>query len=558
MDNSHPRRACGALLGMLALAFSVSPRAAAIVPVIRTAAFVGVDDYRGPHFTPEAVFLDFPGDLSVSPELVFAGTITPTFDNNTKGIWTRNSPVALDNHDGAYGPNLGRGVHFESFFPDPQSGGSVSVLFGGTLAGPGVDSTNDQVYSLRERSDTRTLIRTGSAYKTLYSGKIDPFNVVIHAEVVSPATQEALAREDRSYIPGAFFRFARTGVTGIGGPQLGIPELVSQVFDNDGGATRAFEQYQLRERHIAFVAKTSAAGSGDPHYGIWRFNSRNSLNEAAVLSGVTGALGPGLGVGVFANHLQTANRIQFDLNSQGHLAFFNTLVDGRDGLWRNLGQSNEPVMLAGETGRLGPGLGPTDVFINFATSDRSVAPSFNAAGDILFPGLVEGTTPREGLWLNRNRANRPIALTGDDGLNGPALGPGVTFSRFHGAHFVEYPTQSVVFFTADLSTLPSSTHPHGLWMYADGAIQPVLVFDQVFDVDTTGSDDLRTVAWVQTPNEMSAVRGQFGFRAGFQDGSIGVFELSLIPEPASVLLAATAVLPLASRRRAKKPRPAET
>ena len=567
---SFLRAAPPIVLGYLVLFTTSASAVDQLSFVVNPVALTATDGRFGPQLGLGESFTGFNGDPSIGAtgEVAYPGDLFPAINGIGEGFWLsrggQNTAIALTNVDGALGPGLGNGIVFDNTFHEALTGAPGDVLFGGFLAGPGIDDSNDLLYVRHDANGNAPLVRTGVAnalgpglgesivFSSFFGAQINAVNpLFLRATIaglgVTPATAEGFWRNT----PAGNVALARSGLEGPLGPSLGA----GVTFDNDGGSTSTFGQYQLVEgsSDVVFVGKTMNSGTSARNVGIWKNTAAG--NTPLALSGATGDLGPGLGPNLAFGGLQQSplGYMELDVNVQGAMAFFSTLSDGRRGVWRNLDQQNEPLMLVGASGALGPSVGIQDTFANFTPSLLLPEPAINDENVVLFPGLLANSR-RQGLWLNYGDGNQVLALTGDDGELGPGLGPGITFTGFNRAYFGSSDT---VYFTADLSVNVPFNRNLGLWTYRNGKIQSIAVYDELFDVDPTTGTDLRRVEWVQIPSDFTYDNdygannsNQLVFRMGFQDGSRGIFLAKPIPEPGSgAIYVALALCAVCLRRR---------
>ena len=381
---------------------------------------------------------------------------------------------------------------------------------GGFVAGQGVDDTNNDVYVRRISNSNVPLLRTGVdgflgpglgadvVFKFVGGPELSATGDVsmmatIAGSGITPANNQGIWRNTTA----GNLPFARTGDDVLFGPALGA----GISFDNDGGIRSAFGFFEFAEGtdDVFFNGTTLDSASGTKGVGFWRNSGIGNIPLA--VTGATGNLGPGLGAGLMFGDLnQVGPATEWDSNSNGNLAFFLKLADRRGGLWRNDGQKNVPLMLAGESGDLGPGVGIDDVFENFFPAEFLAKPAINDENKVLFPArLIK--TKQEGLWLNSGGTNHVIALTGSDGEFGPGLGPDVAFSGFNRAYFGDDDT---IYFTANLSPGVPSNRLLGLWAYRHGEIHPIVIYNELLDVNPSAISDERRVGWVQIPSDFNS------------------------------------------------------
>lgn len=526
--------------------------------VIDTIALNGTSGNRGPGLGSAVEFAGF-GDPAInsSGDATFLGVLTGSTAGHTEGFWINegnaNTPIALTYEEGSLGPGLGSGVYFDNMLGDAIGGGNGEWIFFGFIAGAGVDNSNRELYVRHTaagnipfaRPNVSNHLGPGLGAQITFTGFNSPsvnadgivaFGSGLQGPGITPENARGFWRNS---IAGNAI-FAQTGTGGVLGPGLGD----DRVFGADNFSPFGIVHISNGSADAIFAGATRSPSSATIDIGLWKNSS--GLNAPLAISGVTDDRGPGLGSTVtFAHKAQLPAAWQtgglaglnYRANGLGDTVFNNFLSDGRRGVWRNLGDRNEPIMLQGETGNLGPGL-PGKTFAAVDPYSIFSLLSISSNKTSLFSGLLSGTQ-QQGLWLNEDGVNRPIALTGDDGLLGPDLGPGVKFTGFNRAYFAGDDT---VFFTADLSYNVPFNRLLGLFAYYDGAIHKIVVYNESFDVDPSDGVDSRLVRWVQiasdsTSGEFGANNlGQVGFRMAFQDGTQGIFTTQWVPEPTSWLL----------------------
>jgi hypothetical protein len=567
---SFKRVAYAFALGSLTLLYSTAATAFDFSSfVLQPVALTATDGTFGPQLGSAIAFTGFNGDPSISStgEIAYPGDLSSNADGGGEGFWLHrgglNNRIALTNTDGVLGPGLGNGLVFDNTFHEALVGAPGEVLLGGFVAGLGVNDRNNLVYVRHDPGGNVPLVRTGVSnvlgpglgenvvFDTFYGAQINEADgVFLGATISGPGVTSATAEGFWRNTPAGNLVFARSGIEGVVGPGLG-----PGVTFGSGVGRIAFEQYQYVEGSddVVFVGRTLTSATSLRGVGIWKNTSAG--NAPLALTGATDGLGPGLGPSAtFGDSQQIPyGSLTFDVNSTGTVAFFSTLSDNRRGLWRNLGLQNEPLMLVGESGALGPGLGIQDTFATFTHAQLLPDPAINDDNLVLFPGVLTNSRQR-GLWLNDGDENQPIALTGTDGELGPGLGPGVKFTEFNRAYFGDADT---VYFTAGLSFDVPFNRLLGLWARRNGKIYPIAIYNELIDVDPTEEIDQRSVEWVQIPSDFTYNNdygangaGQIAFRMGFQDGTQGIFVLALVPEPNSGLILVAMSLSLArfSRR----------
>lgn len=434
-----------------------------------------------------------PPVLNDAGEVAFLGVTGTEIDiSNEFGIWTNVggtlAAVAREGNDGP-GPNLGAGVEFafNGLKNPPVFNDAGEVAFLGILTGTGVDSTNSQG------------IWTNAG--------------------------------------GTLAVVARSGSDGPG-PNVGVGvefSLLDQPFINAAG-------------EIAFLGRVTGAGvDATNNTGIWT-NAGGTLSVAAR----TGTDGPGPNVGA---GVQFSAMRDPAINDAGEVAFLGFLtgtgVDNtnRTGIWTNAGGALAVVARSGSDGP-GPNLGAGVEFSGFLSLLSFEPQAFNAAGEVAFRALLNGTgvdsTNNQGIWTNVGGTLSAVARTGSDGP-GPGLDPGVHFAFFDAP--ILNATGEVAFLGGLTGTGVDSTNDQGLWTNAGGSLEVIVREGDLFDVDPTDGVDLRTILSIgffsgsfddDAEDDSRQLygfsdSGRLAFRLGFTDGSSGVFT-ALIPEPASAAL----------------------
>jgi MYXO-CTERM domain-containing protein len=241
------------------------------------------------------------------------------------------------------------------------------------------------------------------------------------------------------------------------------------------------------------------------------------------------------------------------LDSSGSIAFFGGLagpgVNGTNdsGLWA--GSPSQPSLVMRQ-GDQAPGAPAGYVFNNAADV------LLNDNGGMVFSASLNfnNNGAGVGIWTRDASGLHSLAITGNH-----APGTAFDFSGFHA--LAMSPDGEIVAFLASINA-PAS--PSGVWIADDiGQLRKLILEGDTVDIDGVGprvvssfafyGDFGRTILGEPTdPNLSLNDLGQVFLRATFTDGSSGVFTAEFVPEPA--LLAWLALVPLAARRRRRKPR----
>jgi hypothetical protein len=188
--------------------------------------------------------------------------------------------------------------------------------------------------------------------------------------------------------------------------------------------------------------------------------------ETVAISGNDGPYGPNLGSGNSFSAFDTPI-----LNQRGDVAF-PALINGgaREGFWLRSAGVNKPIVLTGEDGALGPGLGAGVAFEN--TVDNAY---LGEGGGIVVGGFTPGAGIGEWLWARHvGGVNTPFARDGDTGQLGPALGGGVHFEFFFTGPTIGI-DNSVVFGATITGTGVDDSNHLGIWKRSPGGNENVLI-----------------------------------------------------------------------------------
>jgi hypothetical protein len=188
-------------------------------------------------------------------------------------------------------------------------------------------------------------------------------------------------------------------------------------------------------------------------------------------------------------------------------------------------------------------------------------PVFNADDDVAFRGVLRAgfgdvglnTENGEGIWAGDPHILRLVARAGSQA-------PGTPTGAVFGAFAPTGPVLNAAGWTAFESELKigvggvTANNDIGIWAEdRTGALRLIIREGNKLDVDDGPGVDRRTISSLQFlslngggDSRSSGFNdiGQLAFRAAFTDGSEGVFvsDIATLPEPASLLLAAPAVL----------------
>lgn len=445
-------------------------------------------------------------------------------ETNRSGIWGESGgPLSLLVRTGMQAPGTSAGVVFagvpNEYLPFPPDFSGGRALFQGVVAGPGVDSGNDDGLWLagaggvvlvgRER-DPAPGMAPGVRFGSLF-GSVDPqgasgISVTLSGTGVTTSNNDAIW-SDRT---GALASILREGdpapgtASGavFGSGNLGTAYTFPRLAFNDSSALAVQANlvgpgvdeyndecvYVERDGELVLVAR-----DGDDAPGV----------ENPGPGPATGTIGGGSVVAGFYTVVH---------NDQGHVAF-TARVGGSN--W------STSVIYSDRTGTLWPVARPGDPAPGTGESFTLLGnPQLNDAGRIAFSASVEtGPYPPIGIFWDQPGALAPLALPGQELAGMTVTG-----------------TSGIVGFNAagDLAFRAGFEHPtqgfkSGLVLAdAQGTSRLVAATSDLFDVHGDGSD-LRQIQRVE-PGGLSE-NGSVVFRLDFTDGSSGHFTASASAGP---------------------------
>ena len=539
-----------------------------------TIALTGTDGPLGPGLGPGVQFTRFlTPSINTKGVIAFGADLTDQ-TSGSDGVWLVNNdgksqPVALLDTDGQSGPNLGAGTSFNrlttslalgvpavSLVPNINDDAEVAFFGGvdGNTFGYGLWKTsNDNPVALALTNTSGPLGPNLGDGHTFSNIKVPAFNANSQLVFVGFLIGSGNSSTDVGgiwLVDGGNPRAAALADTdGLLGPGLGTGftfESLGRPLLNTNGI-------------VVFSAPLNGPGiSNANNGGVWTV--KNGESPAAIVrEGNDGMLGPGLGPGISFDRVGVA-----DINDQGEILIGGRLKgsginsSNRDGIWRfRDAQSMEFVARSGTDGPLGPGLGPGVTFSDLGQS------WFLPNSNFVFQATLEGPPIEEniGIWITQDDRNIPVALIGTDGPLGPGLGPGISFIEIND-DLVTNANGDIVFFARITENLNDGLNNHGIWTFVDGQLKLLLRSGDLFDVDPTANEDLRTIFSFIRFTEGSGGQdglpralnddGLLALQIDFDDGSSGIFTVQ-IPEPASVALLSVGVLTLLRRQYVRSP-----
>lgn len=277
-----------------------------------------------------------------------------------------------------------------------------------------------------------------------------------------------------------------------------------------------------------------AIGSTGPEGSVLLRNADGSLRTIVSV----GDLAPGANGSAFGDTPNTFALI--DMNKAGDVVFQGDTTNGFRGVWEN--DSSGLHLVAGK-GMVAPGTS--------ATFARAFEPVIDATGDIAFVGTLSHTNSTTindtGLWESINGQLKLMAREGD-------VAPGTSgalFDDFLNVAPLLNSAGRLAFAAAlQLGGDVTSANYGGIWEQdAQGVLRLVVRFGDTIEV---APGDFRTISTLRftapaSGGEDGRIRavndqGQLLYYAQFTDGTGGLFVATVVPEPASGILALIASL----------------
>jgi len=504
-------------------------------------------------------------------------------------------------------PGTGPGVTFapgvnSNTFELPGIGPTGAVVFGGFLAGPGVNASNDSALFSGPGGAISLLARsgapapdTGTNYGSLWKYPFASFPIRADGRVLFAAPLAGRLGDDGLFVgaPGAVTLVGRSG---------------QQAPDAEPGV-RFESSFALNSRHfalnnagqVAFEVSLTGPGPRDSSFGLFsgapgslRLAARSgtpapgaggdtflpqfslpAINAAGAVAvtarlartegegiwlGQPGALEPVVRTGAPApGTTGTFTGLLFPsvsytaINDRNEVAFIARESDGQSdasGIWAGPAGSPELVALSG---RPAPGAGA--VFSGFGETP----PAINNRGQVAFRMNVRPGADLQGIWAGSPGALELVALQGQAAALGPGS-PGARFSRFGPAILND--AGQVAFH----ALLESDDQTFSGWSYwvtdPSGGLRLVAREGGLLDL---GGGNLVTIAKLPDVFDQDGAfkslgtesghgwlffndAGQLVFRAQLGDGTQAII-VATVPEPGAVTGLAVSALLLLRRRR---------
>jgi hypothetical protein len=299
---------------------------------------------------------------------------------------------------------------------------------------------------------------------------------------------------------------------------------------------------------LAFTAKVIGADvTPENDHGIWSY-----ANGTLGLALREGAAAPGLSGAVFGGLSETFSSLV--INNQGRMAFrANAIQAGGSiptpagmGIWSNAAGSLALVAKVGDQAAGAP------AGVSFLSLGN---PLMSNSGQVVFTSSVAGSgvdsTNDIGVWIQRGSQ---LELVAREGAHAPGLPDGVVFTGFSN---VSMNDAGQVAFQATLRTASVPISHQGIWATdPNGVLRLVVLSGDTYELSP--GNPLRLGAGLTflggssgsdgRPSAFNA-RGEIAFAAVFFGGVEALFVAAAVPEPASPLLIALAVVTLGPARR---------
>ena len=498
-------------------------------------------------------------------------------DSNSSGLWIKDRTGAsrLIARAGDMAPGIGNSNVFSSndslhlTLGKSRLNSSGHFVLSAAIAGPGVDSTNDQgIWVDRSGKGLELLVQEGSlAPGTDASSRFgglgfltkiaDDGAIIFSAGLTGPTVDGTnsfgLWRGRNENELELIFRSGQPAPDVLGAT-ISRPVGIAGISVNNRG-------------QLALRGRLSGNGvSEDNDLAIWSEDSSGSLSIVAR----EGDSAAGINDGIF-DTLSSPT-----LNGKGHTAFAATLTGaGIDttndrGIWKEA--NGNPLTLVARTGEAAPGVdsGVVFSFIGSQGGFSGIAePVLNKLGQTAFHGFLVGSgidsTNSSGIWSEG--IGNGLSLVARAGESAPGTSDGVVFSSIQATTGLSLNNRGQTAFTAHLQG-PDIDETNNLGIWAQdrfGKLKLIVRKGDWIDIDDGSGVDLRQIRTIimasgkfeNSPPTGFNDQGQVLFRAQFTDFTThGLFvsDAVAVPEPSSLMLLLGSVLSsfLVSRSQAGK------
>lgn len=507
---------------------------------------IGLAGEQAPGAPPGAIFHEvFGPSLNAEGRVAFHAVLEGegiSFANRA-GIWSEASGhVALVARSGSQAPDPPEGVRFEGFLGPPLINGLGQSCFVASLAGAGVDETNNVGIWNERNGDLSLIARAGDRPMGMQasvvfglmgnlmfnaSGRV-AFAAGLRGERVDSGNDEAIWSDGRGML---------TMVAREGDPAPGMP--AGMRFSQFGTGTGYFFTLNSRGKVAFFARVTARKGSDADDMGIWS-ESETGLQLVAG----TGAHAPGTSAGVVFSNLGDPT-----FNGQGHTAFAAMLKGGRidatngSGIWS---QGRGSLALVARAGDHAPGAQDDVRFGDFYIPSPSnlLHPVMNSAGQTAFRGTLVGNGVNAdnatGIWAERDGSLSMVVRAGD---HAPGAPDGAVFSGFDEPAFN---SSGQVAFRAFV-TGPGIDQFNDIGIWAEDRSRQLHLIALTGDMLEVAPGDIRRVGSIYFDGRSGNDDGRYSAfndlgQVAFEAAGIGgvISSAVAIPEPAAAVL----VLPI--------------